>query len=170
MNKYLIVISFIFLCNCSIKDTTLEHNFEDLVKIEDKFIYLLKSNNQRPSGRVYKILNTGEKKYIGKLSNGVPYGDWAKLNNNGNVLEKINFLNGIPGRRYVAIYHDNGEKSLEGSYLYNKKNGLFKMYYQSGINSFRGEYLNGSGVGMWSYFDNNGNLIKEIDCSIDDCE
>ena len=60
-------------------------------------------------------------------------------------------------------------KSLEGSYLYNKK-CLFKMYYQSGINSFRGEYLNGSGVGMWSYFDNNGNLIKEIDCSIDDCE
>ena len=76
MNKYLTVISFIFLCNCSIKYTTLEHNFEDLVKIEDKFIYLLKSNNQRPSGRVYKILNT-VKKYIGKLSNGVPYGDWA---------------------------------------------------------------------------------------------
>ena len=86
-----------------------------------------------PSGKVYKILKNGEKKHVGKLSKGIPYGDWSKLNNEGDVLEIINFANGIPGRRYVIIYYDNGQKHIEGSYLKSKKNGLFKMYYENGV-------------------------------------
>ena len=72
-------------------------------------------------------------------------------------------------RKYVIIYYDNGQKQIEGSYLYNKKNGLFMMYYKNGVKSFRGEYLDGSGVGFWSYFDKNGQIIKKIDCSTDNC-
>ena len=44
------------------------------------------------------------------------------------------------------------------------------MYYENGIRSFRGEYLNGSGVGTWLYFDESGNEIKRINCSLEDCK
>ena len=43
------------------------------------------------------------------------------------------------------------------------------MFYKNGVKSFRGEYLDGSGIGFWSYFDENGQMIKKIDCSTDDC-
>ena len=50
-----------------------------------------------------------------------------------------------------------------------KKNGLFIMCYKNGLKSFRGEYLDDSGVGFWSYFNENGNMIKKINCSVEDC-
>lgn len=168
MKRFLFSILLIGVWNCSLDEKDAEFDFEDLIKIENEFIYKMR-NNDRPSGKVYMILNNGEKKYIGKLSNGIPYGDWSKLNTKGDVIERTNFTNGIPGRKYVIIYYDNGQKHIEGSYLHNKKNGLFMMYYKNGLKSFRGEYYDGSGVGLWSYFDENGKMIKKIDCSIENC-
>ncbi len=154
--------------NCSTEKNIVEYNFNDLIKIENEFIYKT-LNDQTPSGKVYKVLKNGKKKHVGKLSKGIPYGDWSKLNNEGDVLEIINFANGTPGRRYVIIYYDSGQKHIEGSYLESKKNGLFKMYYENGVESFRGEYLNNSGVGLWTYLDENGQIIKKIDCSVNNC-
>ena len=168
MKRFLFIILFIGFWNCSLDKKDAEYDFEDLIKIENEFIYKMRTND-RPSGKVYMILNNGEKKYIGKLSDGIPYGDWSKLNTKGDVIERTNFTNGIPGRKYVIIYYDNGQKHIEGSYLHNKKNGLFMMYYKNGLKSFRGEYYDGSGVGLWSYFDENGKMIKKIDCSIENC-
>ena len=82
----------------------------------------------------------------------------------------MHFSNGVAGRKYVAIYYENGNKNLEGSYLNNKKNGLFSMYYENGARSFRGEYSNGSGIGTWMYYDKDSNVVKKIDCSIENCE
>ena len=168
MKKYLFIFLLVWIWGCLKKE--IEYNFDEITKIDNKFIYTLKINNQRPSGKIYKILKSGEKLFIGKLSKGVPFGDWKLFNESGNILEQVHFSNGIPGRKYVALYHENGKKSLEGSYLHNKKNGLFVMYYKNGTRSFRGEYLNGLGIGIWLYFDQNGDEIKKINCSIEHCE
>ena len=170
MKKCIIFLSLLLfgICSCSSEKQIIEYDLNDLIKFENKFIYKT-LNKELPSGKVYKVLKSGKKKYIGKLSKGIPYGDWSKLNDEGDVLEIINFAKGIPGRRYVIIYHDNGQKHIEGSYFNSKKNGLFKMYYKNGIESYRGEYLNDSGIGFWSYFDENGKMIKKIDCSIEEC-
>ena len=168
MKKYLLIILLYGFWNCSSEKQIDEYDLNELIKSENEFIYKT-FKNEMPSGKVYKVLNSGKKKYIGKLSKGIPYGDWIKLNNKGDVLEIINFANGTPGRRYVIIYYDNGQKHIEGSYLKSKKNGLFKMYYENGIESFRGEYSNNSGVGFWTYFDEDGQMIKKIDCSVESC-
>ena len=97
MKKFLFNILLIGVWHCSFDKRDPEYDFEELIKIEKEFIYKLRTN-QRPSGKVYKILQNGEKKYIGELSNGIPYGDWSKLNTKGNVIETTNFTNGIPGR------------------------------------------------------------------------
>ena len=168
MKKYLYIFLLFGIWSCSNEKKIVEYDLNDLIKIENEFFYKT-FNNRAPSGKVYKILKNGEKKHVGKLSKGVPYGDWSKLNNEGDVLEIINFANGIPGRRYVIIYYDNGQKHIEGSYLKKKKNGLFKMYYENGVESFRGEYSNNFGVGLWTYYDEDGQMIKKIDCSEVDC-
>tara|TARA_B100000424_G_C22846874_1_gene451682 strand:- start:193 stop:699 length:507 start_codon:yes stop_codon:yes gene_type:complete len=168
MKIHLIFLLLVWFCGCSNQNP--EYDLNEIIKTESKYEYKLKGNDQSPTGKIYKILKSGEKKYIGELSKGIPFGDWKNLDEAGNVLEQVHFSNGVPGRKYVALYHKNGKKSLEGSYLRNKKNGLFAMYYENGIRSFRGEYLNGSGVGIWLYFDEDGNEMKRINCSLEDCK
>ena len=43
------------------------------------------------------------------------------------------------------------------------------MYYENGVRSFRGEYRNGIGIGIWIYYDQNSAIIKKIDCSEEKC-
>jgi len=92
MKKYLFIVLFCWFCGCS--DEDLEYNFIDITKIDNKYIYKLKENEQSPTGKIYKILNNGEKRYIGKLSKGIPFGDWKNLDETGNLLEQIHFSNG----------------------------------------------------------------------------
>ena len=169
IKKYFYIILLLLSWNCS-SNSSIEYNIDEITQIDNKPLYKLIANNKMPSGKIYQILNNGQKKYIGNLSKGVPFGDWSKLNQNGQVVEKVHFSNGVAGRKYVAIYYKNGNKNLEGSYLNNKKNGLFSMYYENGTKSFRGEYSNGSGIGTWIYYDKDSNVVKKIDCSIESCE
>ena len=169
MKKYFYIILLLSSWNC-VSNDLIEYNIDEVTQIDDEPLYKLIANNKMPSGKIYQILKDGQKKYIGNLSKGVPFGDWSKLNQNGQVVEKVHFSNGVEGRKYVAIYYKNGNKNLEGSYLNNKKNGLFSMYYKNGIKSFRGEYSNGSGIGTWIYYDKNSNVVKKIDCSLENCK
>ena len=171
MKKYFYIILLLAFWNCdNSSNSSIEYNIDEITQIDNKPLYKLITNNSNPSGKIYQILNDGQKKYIGNLSKGVPFGDWSKLNQNGQVVEKVHFSNGVAGRKYVAIYYKNGNKNLEGSYLNNKKNGLFSMYYKNGTKSFRGEYSNGSGIGTWIYYDKNSNVVKKIDCSLENCK
>ena len=177
--KYLVIVLFVFFYSCNTDKNELanknlhngsrEYNIEDIIQIENRPLYKLLKDNNKPSGKIYQVLNNGDKKYIGQLSKGIPFGDWKKLNEEGQVLEQVHYSNGIAGRKYVALYHENGKKSLEGSYLNDKKNGLFAMYYENGVRSFRGEYRNGIGIGIWIYYDQNSAVIKKIDCSEEKC-
>ena len=170
--KYLVIVLFIFFysCNTDKNNGSREYNIENIIQIENRPLYKLLKDNNKPSGKIYQVLNNGDKKYIGQLSKGIPFGDWKKLNEQGQVLEQVHYSNGIAGRKYVALYHENGKKSLEGSYLNDKKNGLFAMYYENGVRSFRGEYRNGIGIGIWIYYDQYNAVIKKIDCSEEKCD
>ena len=169
IKKYFYIILLLLSWNCS-SNSSIEYNIDEITQIDNKPLYKLIANNKMPSGKIYQILNNGQKKYIGNLSKGVPFGDWSKLNQNGQVVEKVHYSKGVAGRKYVAIYYKNGNKNLEGSYLNNKKNGLFSMYYENGAKSFRGEYSNGSGIGNWIYYDKDSNVVKKIDCSLENCK
>ena len=167
--KYFYIILLLSSWNC-VSNDLIEYNIDEVTQIDDEPLYKLIANNKMPSGKIYQILKDGQKKYIGNLSKGVPFGDWSRLNQNGQVVEKVHYSKGVAGRKYVAIYYKNGNKNLEGSYLNNKKNGLFSMYYENGAKSFRGEYSNDSGIGTWIYYDKESNVVKKIDCSIESCK
>ena len=84
MKKYFYIILSLLFWNCgSNSNSSIEYNIDEITQIDNKPLYKLTRNNSNPSGKIYQILNDGQKKYIGNLSNGVPFGDWSKLNQIG---------------------------------------------------------------------------------------
>ncbi len=84
-------------------------------------------------------------------------------------------------------YHPNGTKSLEGRYLNNKRDGIWKswhddgslwsegsfvagqregvgtVYFPNGQKQIEGHYKHGKRVGKWKYWDESGNLLNEAE-------
>ena len=47
------------------------------------------------------------------------------------------------------------------------KNGLFAMYHENGIRSFRWEYFDGVGIGKWVYYNEESVIIRKNDCDFE---
>ena len=180
MKKYLLFILFISLyywsCSNQGKDNRNQINVEEiseydikkLIQIDDSPLFHYESTNKPADGKIFQLLNNGQKVILGNLKRGKPDGLWTKWHDNGNKIEEGNYKNGqLEG--YFSLYHLNGSKSLEGSILHGKKNGLFAMYHENGIRSFRGEYFNGSGKGTWIYYNKDGEVIRKKDCDSEEC-
>ena len=48
-----------------------------------------------------------------------------------------------------------------------KKIGLFAMYHENGVRSFRGEYFDGVGIGKWVYYNEESVIIRKKDCDFE---
>ena len=149
--------------------TTSEYNIEQLIQIDETPSFNHKTTNKVVNGKIFQVLENGEKVYLGQLVNGKPDGLWIKWSENGIKIEEGNYNNGLL-EGYFALYHHNGSKSLEGSILHSKKNGLFAMYHENGVRSFRGEYFDGIGKGKWVYYNDDGEIIRRKDCDEDECK
>jgi len=70
---------------------------------------------------------------------------------NGNVFQKVNFLNGyLIGER--LIFYKNGNLKEKLFYKRGRKNGEGKEYYPDGRLKAQGTYLNNKKVGTWKRF------------------
>lgn len=61
----------------------------------------------------------------------------------------------------ATVYHANGE--LKEKYI-NKRgkiHGEYIAFHEDGKKAVTGQYILGMKNGLWQYFDENGNLIKE---------
>ncbi len=56
-------------------------------------------------------------------------------------------------------YYDNGLQKVEGVYAGGKKNGQFKEYYPTGIVKSVGEFVNGKRHGNWIFYQKDGKTI-----------
>jgi antitoxin component YwqK of YwqJK toxin-antitoxin module len=63
----------------------------------------------------------------------------------------------------ATYYHDNGQVSQEGFYLYGKLHGKWTSYTTVGTKQTMGEYENGSKVGKWFFW--NAASLSEVDFS-----
>lgn len=68
------------------------------------------------------------------------------------------------------IYRKNGSLYFRGSYVQNEassliKNGEFVYYYENGQLRDSGFYENDQRIGVWTHFDQNGDLVYEQDYS-----
>jgi antitoxin component YwqK of YwqJK toxin-antitoxin module len=67
----------------------------------------------------------------GKYADNRKTGPWIEYYCNGNMKNKLTFVNGRPDG-YAIMYHDNGKISEEGNWKINKWVGNYKLYYDNG--------------------------------------
>ena len=68
------------------------------------------------------------------------------------------------GRKHgmSTTFHQNGQKKIEGNYLYNQKDGIERYYFADGQLKIDGQYDNGKEEGIFRYYFFDGDLDEEI--------
>jgi len=89
---------------------------------------------------------------------------FAELYDNGQVKIKGNLLDDQRHGRWESFY-ENGVKWSEDNYYQGEKNGRTVSYYPTGMFRYQGTYIDDIEAGKWTFYDEEGNIIKEMDYS-----
>jgi antitoxin component YwqK of YwqJK toxin-antitoxin module len=65
-----------------------------------------------------------------------------------------------------TFYAENGTELSFTLYNHGKKEGFSLVKYPNGRIHYRGEYQNDEMIGLWSTYDEKGNLINEKECGV----
>lgn len=70
----------------------------------------------------------------------------------------------IDGKRHGKwiYYYDNGMMWSEGTYKHGIRDGHSVVYYENGKKKIEGQYKKDLRVGVWKVWEDDGNLVKEI--------
>lgn len=66
---------------------------------------------------------------------------------------------------WKAFFPDGKPQSI-GNFKDGLRSGNSVVYYESGIKMMEGEYTEGKHTGVWRYYDESGNLLKELDYDV----
>ena len=97
----------------------------------------------------------------GKYQDNRKVGIWTEYYCNGNMKNKLTFVNGRPDG-YAWIYHENGKISEEGVWKNSRWVGSYKLYYENG--QVQHEFVfnpSGKREGVQKYYHDNGELAIE---------
>ena len=95
------------------------------------------------------------------FKNGLMHGLIRQFNDDGILTNEINFKNG-ESNGILKVYHLNGNIAEEGNLIAdNKKDGLWKYYFEDGTLQHEGHFKNAVQEGKWKHYHPNGNLQFE---------
>lgn len=97
----------------------------------------------------------------GKYQDNRKTGIWIEYFCNGNMKNKLTFVNGRPDG-YAIMYHENGKISEEGNWKNQRWVGNYKLYYENG--QVQHEFVfnpSGKREGAQKYYYENGQLAIE---------
>jgi len=141
-NFFFIPLLFLISCNSS-QDSTAETEAPEEIITED----------HQPSNQVEETLVTPEETSLaGDYIENYPSGKLkmeGKLNANGN-------RDGL----WIS-YYENGTKWSESYYDDGSKEGHSLSFFPSGQTRYIGEYKNDKKIGVWKFYDEDGELFKE---------
>lgn len=71
----------------------------------------------------------------------------------------------IDGKRngIWTFYHMNGQKQTQATFVDGKEDGQYMVFHPNGVPLYIGHYNQGTRVGTWEYYDEDGTLIKKQD-------
>lgn len=81
---------------------------------------------------------------------------------NGTLKIKGDIVNNLKQGKWESFY-ENGVKWSESTYLFGKRNGIYKSFYPNGRLKIHGMYENDEKFGNWFFYNENGEFEKEID-------
>jgi antitoxin component YwqK of YwqJK toxin-antitoxin module len=65
----------------------------------------------------------------------------------------------------VYFYFPNGKIQVEANFADGLENGPYIVYHENGVPYYQGVYEQGKRVGIWEFYDKEGNLIEQKDYS-----
>ena len=108
------------------------------------------------TGQVIKKYKNGQVKSIENFKNGKLNGEFKEFFENGSLFQVGTFKNG--DIENVKAFYENGNLKFEQK-LKNRK-GKYRGYYPNGKLEAEGEVFQGDEIGLWKYYNEEGNLLK----------
>ena len=104
----------------------------------------------------YQIDENFTGQVIKKYKNGKLNGEFKEFFENGSLFQIGTFKNG--DMKNIKVFYENGKLKFEQN-LKNKKR-KYRGYYQNGKLEVEGEVFQGDEIGLWKYYNEEGNLLK----------
>jgi uncharacterized protein len=118
--------------------------------------------NDKPSGAYVDYYENGNKKKEGTLNNGIMNGVWKYYYENGKIEreETRNAAGDLEGVN--KAYFENGNMKYASNFKNGKENcTLYKEWYENGKLKMEGEVKDDESVGLWRFYDLNGNVSEK---------
>lgn len=112
--------------------------------------------NENFTGQIIKKYKNGQVKSIENFKNGKLNGEFKEFFENGSLSQITIFKNG--DMKNIKAFYENGILKFEQN-LKDRK-GRYKGYYPNGQLEAEGEVFQGDEIGLWKYYDEEGNLLK----------
>ena len=138
MNRLILLFTLLAAAACVRQETLVEDSYPDGTPKKEA-TYLGRGNDRQLLKETYYYQNK-QVEMTGAYKNGKREGYWVS-------------------------YYDNGNKWSEGYYKNGMSDGKRTTYFDSGKVRYIGYYRNDRRVGKWQFFDEAGNLLKEVDYS-----
>ena len=108
------------------------------------------------TGQIVKKYKDGQVKSIENFKNGKLKGEFKEFFENGSLFQIGTFKNG--DMKNIKVFYENGNLKFEQN-LKNRK-GKYRGYYPNGKLEIEGEVFQGDEIGLWKYYNEEGNLLK----------
>ena len=108
------------------------------------------------TGQVIKKYKNGQVKSIENFKNGKLNGEFKEFFENGSLFQMGTFKNG--DMKNIKVFYENGNLKFEQN-LKDRK-GKYRGYYPNGHLEAEGEVFQGEEIGLWKYYNKEGNLLK----------
>ena len=108
------------------------------------------------TGQIVKKYKNGQVKSIENFKNGKLNGEFKEFFENGSLFQIGTFKNG--DMKNIKVFYENGNLKFEQN-LKDRK-GKYRGYYPNGKLEVEGEVFQGDEIGLWKYYNEEGNLLK----------
>jgi RNA polymerase sigma factor (sigma-70 family) len=115
--------------------------------------------NGHKEGICTRWRKNGQVEEEGSYRDGKKDGSWIGYSSNGQkVMEQTYQAGKLEGA--VVEWYPNGQKATEGQYKRGILEGRYARWNVQGQRGVEGEFRNGNPIGLWTFYDERGNVIR----------
>jgi len=113
-------------------------------------------------GKTQTFWENGAKKLEMNYVNGIPHGPKLAWFPDGRPHSSGEYVDGKEHGTWIGYYAD-GKKQAEWQMNHGAFDGLETRWYPTGLKSMQGKWVKGRQVGYFTFWDEDGNVVRETD-------
>ncbi len=135
-----------------------------------KIVETAEYTNDTLNGVRVIFYESGDTQYVERYKMGLFVGPYEVYYQNGHMAQRGQYIDNAMQGIWLR-YYDTGELMEEVTFVDNEENGPFREYHKNGQLKAEGAYRNGDNEeGPLKLYDEEGELIKEMDCKYGICK